>query len=100
MAYTIAMALRKVLGVETLVMTESREYLSEYFDLGEEVQTLETAFCDWREKPFEAFEDGIDELLENDSLRTGKLLNLWPRGYKVSVIEFRYQHYGKGQSFL
>ena len=92
MAYTIAMALRQALGVETLVTAESKKYLSEYFDLGEEVRTLEAAFCDWRETPFEGFEGGIDELLKNASLRTGKLLNLWPRGYKVSVIEFRFQH--------
>ena len=91
MAYTIAMALKKALGVETLVTAESKEYLSEYFDLGEEVRTLEAAFCDWRETPFEGFEGGIDELLEDASLISGKLLNLWPRGYKVSVIEFRYQ---------
>ena len=88
MAYTIAMALRKALGVETLVMSESREYLTEYFDLGEEVRTLEAAFCDWRETPFEGFEGGIDELLENESIRTGKLLSLWPRGYKVSTLNF------------
>ena len=92
MAYTIAMALRQALGVETLVTAESKEYLSEYFDLGEEVRTLEAAFCDWRETPFEGFEGGINELLENASLRTGTLLNLWPRGYKVSFIELQYQH--------
>ena len=85
MAYTIAMALRKVIGVETLVMAESREYLSEYFDVGEEVPALEEAFCDWDATPFESFEGGIDELLANETLRTGKLLNLWPRGYKVGT---------------
>ena len=88
MAYTIAMALRKALGVETLVMAESREYLSENFDIGEVVQTLEAAFCDWQEMSFDGFEGGIDELLDNESLRTGKLLSLWPRGYKVRIIEF------------
>lgn len=79
------MALRKTLGVETLVMAESKEYLSEYFDVGEEVPALEEAFCDWRETPFEGFEAGIDELLANETLRKGKLLNLWPRGYKVGI---------------
>ena len=83
MAYTIAMALRKALGVETLVMAETREYLSEYFEVGEEVPALEEAFCDWGETPFEGFEGGIEEVLANETLRRGKLLNLWPRGYKV-----------------
>ena len=83
MAYTIAMALRKVIGVDTLVMAETKKYLSEYFDVGEEVPALEEAFCDWQEAPFENFEGGIDELQANKALRTGRLLNLWPRGYKV-----------------
>ena len=84
MAHTIAVALQKALGVETLVTAETKEYLSEYFDVEEEIPILEERFCDWREVHFEGFEGGIDELLANEALRKGRLLNLWPRGYKVS----------------
>ena len=85
MAYTIAKALKKVLGVETLVMAQTKQYLSQYFEVGEELPALEEAFCDWPEEPFEGFEGGIDQLLADETLRTGKLLNLWPRGYKVNI---------------
>ena len=85
MAYTIAKALKKVMGVETLVMAQTKQYLSQYFEVGEELPALEEAFCDWPEAPFEGFEGGVDELLADVTLRTGKLLNLWPRGYKVNI---------------
>ena len=84
MAYSIAVAMQKGLGVQTLVTAETKKYLSEYFDVDEEIPVLEERFCDWREVHFEVFEGGIDELLANEALRKGRLLTLWPRGYKVS----------------
>ncbi len=83
MGYTIVMALKKVLGVDAVVMAETDRFVRRYFDPAHAVPVLEETYCNWQDIEFRPYEGGIDELVENEELHKGKLLNLWPMGYKV-----------------
>jgi len=65
---------------------ETKKVLAPFFPAAERnVVVLEEIFCDWQEIPFEEFNGDIGTLLKDPSFRTGRLLSLWERGYKVST---------------
>ena len=78
--YTVIKALNKTLNIQPLVGRETREYLSQYFS-NISAPAIEDIFCNWRDLPFEGYQNSIHDLVADESLRKGKLLELWPLGY-------------------
>lgn len=94
MSYALVMALQKATesqGVRVFVTQETRDFLTKYFeDLS--VPVLERDVCNHQDLQFKYYVEGIDELVDDQRLRSGHLLDLWPLGYKVWNLIMCFPH--------
>ncbi|XP_040567944.1 galactoside alpha-(1,2)-fucosyltransferase 2 [Lepeophtheirus salmonis] len=70
---------------DAYIMNETFHFISETFEINNqviEIPILEKIFCSPEKMKFEHFDGSIQELLKDDKLHRGKILNLWPNGYK------------------
>ena len=82
--YTIIQALQKKLNIQPFILQETYDYMSKYFG-NISLPILEKTFCNYQTIPFQIFDGGINELVDqtNQHYRRGHLIELWPFGYKV-----------------
>ena len=83
MAFAIVMTLAKTLKIRPFVQGETARYLEQYF-LSENIPVVEETFCNPDAIPGELFVEDLDYLVEHTELHRGRILHLWPWGYKVS----------------
>ena len=81
MAFAIVLALAKDLNIKPLVQGETAEYLKKYF-VAENIPVFEETFCNHDDINLEYFYGDLDVLLQNSNLHRGKIIGLWPLGYK------------------
>ena len=67
------------------VLGETARYLKQYFK-AEYIPSVEGTFCNPAAIPIEPFNEEIDYLVKHTELHKGKILELWPWGYKVSIL--------------
>ena len=85
MAFAIILALAKTLNIKPYVQGETAEYLKKYF-VSENIPVFEETFCNHEELKPVLFNGDLDYLVKEKKLHTGKLLILWPWGYKVCYL--------------
>ena len=81
MAFAIVLALAKAIHIKPFVQGETADYLKRYF-VAENIPVFENTYCNNDHVQFEIFNGDIDELVKQKELHTGKVLALWPWGYK------------------
>ena len=67
---------------------DTASYLRNYFK-AENIPVFEDTFCnaeDIKSKYSEIFNDDLDVLIKNTELHRGRLISLWPWGYKVLQV--------------
>jgi hypothetical protein len=89
MAFAIMITLAKTLKIRGYVTGETAAYLQRYF-LAENVPVFENTFCDYSEMPMTLFVEDLDILVSNELLHKGHMLHLWPWGYQVILVLFKY----------
>ena len=72
----------KTLNIQPFISGETATYLRQYFQPGQ-IQVLEDHFCNHNALPSIIFNEDLDYLVEHTELHKGKILQLWPWGYKV-----------------
>ena len=72
----------KTLNIQPFISGETATYLRQYFQPGK-IQVLEDHFCNHNALPSIIFNEDLDYLVEHSELHNGKILQLWPWGYKV-----------------
>ena len=82
MAFGIVLALGKHLNIRPYVEGETARYLKKYF-LAENIPVFEDTFCNHEDLKPTWFDGDLDYLVETKEFHTGKLILLWPFGYKV-----------------
>ena len=82
MAFAIVMTLAKTLKIRPFVEGETARYLRQYF-LSENIPVVEETFCNPDAIPGELFDEDLNYLVEHTELHRGRILYLWPWGYKV-----------------
>ena len=83
-AYTLIQALAKNLHIQPFITEETFDFLNNIFQMDPtKVPVLERTFCNVQELGFNHFDGSLEELLSNNVYHRGKVLDLWPWGYKV-----------------
>ena len=79
----------KTLNIQPFISGETATYLRQYFQPGK-IQVLEDHFCNHNALPSIIFNEDLDYLVEHSELHKGKILQLWPWGYKVVLKRNNY----------
>ena len=79
----------KTLNIQPFISGETATYLRQYFQPGQ-IQVLEDHFCNHNALPSMIFNEDLDYLVEHSELHNGKILQLWPWGYKVVLKRNNY----------
>ena len=79
----------KTLNIQPFISGETATYLRQYFQPGK-IQVLEDHFCNHNALPSIIFNEDLDYLVEHSELHKGKILQLWPWGYKVVLKRINY----------
>ena len=79
----------KTLNIQPFISGETATYLRQYFQPGQ-IQVLEDHFCNHNALPSIIFNEDLDYLVEHTELHKGKILQLWPWGYKVVLKRNNY----------
>ena len=96
--FTIVQTLAKTLNIQPFISGETATYLRQYFQPGK-IQVLEDHFCNHNALPSIIFNEDLDYLVEHTELHKGKILQLWPWGYKVVLKRNNYITLQKSRFF-
>ena len=81
MAFAIVMTLAKTLNIRPFVEKETAEYLQRYF-IAENIPIFDGYFCNIEDLQYNTYTGDLSDLVQNTDLHRGKIISLWPFGYK------------------